>query len=86
MRPEFGTICSDFPIVYENRIILDGVLLLLLKIVVTLRLDQLVLLNIYFTFGSNIIKLAIFCTVARRGGGGGVYPKQLHVTKTYVVL
>ena len=48
----------------ENQTILGRVLLQLLKIVVTSRLDQHVLLNIYFTLGSNTTNLA------------QVYPKE----------
>ena len=44
----------------ENQTILGRVLLQLLKIVVTSRLDQHVLLNIYFTLGSNTTNLAKF--------------------------
>ena len=43
----------------ENQTILGRVLLQLLKIVVTSRLDQLVLLNIYYTLSSNTTNLAI---------------------------
>ena len=48
----------------ENQTILGRVLLQLLKIVVTSRLDQHVRLKIYFTLGSNTTNLA------------QVYPKQ----------
>ena len=47
----------------ENQTILGRVLLQLLKIVVTSRLDQHVLLNIYFTLGSNTTNLAKVCTI-----------------------
>ena len=43
----------------ENKTILGRVLLQLLKIVVTSRLDQLVLLNIYYNLSSNTTNLAI---------------------------
>ena len=47
----------------ENQTILGRVLLQLLKFVVTSRLDQHVLLNIYFTLGSNTTNLAKVCTI-----------------------
>ena len=59
--------CSDFPIFYEGAYgksnDLGRVLLQLLKIAVTSRLDQLVLLNIYYTLSSNTTNLAILCTI-----------------------
>ena len=66
----------------ENQTIFGRVLLQLLKIVVTSRLDQHVLLNIYFTLGSNMTKLA--CALynqvqevqAQAQAQAQVYPKQ----------
>ena len=48
----------------ENQTVLDGILLQFIGILLTSKLDQPGLLNIYVTFGIDITYLTSFSTVA----------------------